>query len=234
MEKRNKLFLKNILFVLGHRKKHPWGESLGFKNARITSIFNGVPPTADALDVIARSENVNINWLLNGEGYPFYTHNWYSENKIVELFSSKGILQAILTDSLGRATLISFLRETFEYGDTEAKYRKYYVVPDVSLELLAESRAHIGDQLLIPVDSKTLDEINSGVLGPVHISSDIILREGSRISSDDFDDVLKSAGRFNVNAHDETALFNAFKRLDYRKRNAVLTIIDALSNTYDN
>lgn len=63
-------FMTRMNWVLGDRQKHPWGRSIGLKNSRIDSIFRGVPPQADALLMIRRAEQVNIDWLLTGEGQP--------------------------------------------------------------------------------------------------------------------------------------------------------------------
>jgi hypothetical protein len=63
-------FLSRIKWVLGDRQKHPWGRSIGLKNSRIVSIFDGVLPQADALLMIRQAEDVNIDWLLTGEGQP--------------------------------------------------------------------------------------------------------------------------------------------------------------------
>lgn len=63
-------FLSRMKWVLGERQKHPWGRSIGLKNSRIVSIFDGVMPQADALLMIRRAEKVSIDWLLTGEGQP--------------------------------------------------------------------------------------------------------------------------------------------------------------------
>lgn len=63
-------FLTRMKWVLGDRQKHPWGRTVGLKNSRIDSIFNGVLPQADALLAIREAEKVNIDWLLTGEGQP--------------------------------------------------------------------------------------------------------------------------------------------------------------------
>lgn len=63
-------FMTRMNWVLGDRQKHPWGRSIGLKNSRIVSIFDGVMPQADALLMIRRAEKVNIDWLLTGEGQP--------------------------------------------------------------------------------------------------------------------------------------------------------------------
>ncbi|MCG9597042.1 transcriptional regulator [Vibrio sp. Isolate25] len=64
-------FVSRLNLVLNGRKQTPWGKSLGLTGGAISSIFGGRIPGSEILNVIHRAENVNLNWLLTGEGSPF-------------------------------------------------------------------------------------------------------------------------------------------------------------------
>ncbi|AYV20480.1 transcriptional regulator [Vibrio mediterranei] len=64
-------FEERLTFVLKDRKKTPWGNSLGFTSTSISTMFNGHTPGPEFLSSIRRAENVNLNWLLTGEGSPY-------------------------------------------------------------------------------------------------------------------------------------------------------------------
>lgn len=234
MEKRNKSFLDGILFVLGERKKHPWGESLGFKNARISSIFKGIPPTADALEVIARAENVNINWLLTGEGPPFYTYDWYNEEQVKVLLSSAYRRQFILTDSGGRATLITGAPMRDERDDIVIEYYKLHVIPDINIDLLKEySHARADGQFLINVDPLILTSINEGYKSPVHLYYEGVLNAGRKIVESDFDIIYNAVKRDSISSADAKILLESVESLDFVKRRAIITIAQSLSNPHN-
>lgn len=72
-------------FVIKDRKKTPWGKSLGFTSPSITAMFNGHTPGPEFLNAIRRAENVNLNWLLTGEGQPYIVNSSIDEHHLAEL-----------------------------------------------------------------------------------------------------------------------------------------------------
>ena len=67
-------FDQRLSFLIKDRKKTPWGKGLGFTSPSITAMFNGHIPGPEFLQAIQRAENVNLNWLLMGEGQPYIVH----------------------------------------------------------------------------------------------------------------------------------------------------------------
>ncbi|HDZ3720101.1 TPA: hypothetical protein RSW56_000037 [Vibrio cholerae] len=74
---------KNRMYeILSDRKKTPWGKSLGFTSASISSIFKGERvPGPKFLAPICDMENVNLNWLLIGQG-PKYRAEYLTGNEL--------------------------------------------------------------------------------------------------------------------------------------------------------
>ena len=71
-------FEERLGFLIKDRKKTPWGKSLGFTSPSITAMFNGHIPGPEFLHAIRRAENVNLNWLLTGEGAPYIADYFHS------------------------------------------------------------------------------------------------------------------------------------------------------------
>ena len=86
----NKEFLERISFILGGRKKHPWGHALGIRSTRITQMFLGQVPTADALEIIHRAEGVSIDWLLTGDAAPFCVRHLTDQDGVALLRKQNG------------------------------------------------------------------------------------------------------------------------------------------------
>ncbi|MCJ0817976.1 helix-turn-helix domain-containing protein [Vibrio vulnificus] len=76
-------FDERLNFVLKDRKQTPWGKSLGFTGASISHIFSGGRiPGPEFLQAIRRAENVNLNWLLTGEGAPYIVEYYQSADAL--------------------------------------------------------------------------------------------------------------------------------------------------------
>ena len=78
-------FDERLNFVLKDRKQTPWGKSLGFTGASISHIFSGGRiPGPEFLQAIRRAENVNLNWLLTGEGSPYIVEYFQTADALTE------------------------------------------------------------------------------------------------------------------------------------------------------
>lgn len=76
-------FDERLNFVLKDRKQTPWGKSLGFTGASISHIFSGGRvPGPEFLNAIRRAENVNLNWLLTGEGSPYIVQYYQTSDEL--------------------------------------------------------------------------------------------------------------------------------------------------------
>lgn len=69
-------FEARLNFVLKNRKKTPWGKLLGLTSTSISSMFKGHTPGPEFLNAIGRAENVNLNWLLTGNGTPYIVNHY--------------------------------------------------------------------------------------------------------------------------------------------------------------
>ncbi|SIO94678.1 transcriptional regulator [Vibrio spartinae] len=85
-------FDERLIFLIKERKKTPWGKSLGFTSPSITAMFNGHIPGPEFLSAIHRAENVNLNWLLTGQGQPYVVSYYQSAEALND------IVQTMLDD----------------------------------------------------------------------------------------------------------------------------------------
>lgn len=60
--------ISTIVEKFGNGKNTVFASLIGVSEANVRNYKNGVMPKADFLEKIARSFDININWLLTGEG----------------------------------------------------------------------------------------------------------------------------------------------------------------------
>ena len=76
-------FIERLLEVLGDRKRHVWGVSLGFTNNRIHRLFRETEPlpSTEELALIGEAENLNLNWLVWGTGPKYRVQSFLHFNE---------------------------------------------------------------------------------------------------------------------------------------------------------
>jgi hypothetical protein len=67
----SKSFEERLEVVLGDRKIHPWGKSLGMTRGTIQRLKEGSFPDPEKLMPACRVENLSLSWLLFGLGTPY-------------------------------------------------------------------------------------------------------------------------------------------------------------------
>lgn len=72
--------ISTIVEKFGNGKNTVFASLIGVSEANVRNYKNGVMPKADFLEKIARSFDVNINWLLTGEGNMLRTESEKEEN----------------------------------------------------------------------------------------------------------------------------------------------------------
>lgn len=238
-KKSNRDFLWRINKILGQRSKHPWGDALGLKNTRIQSIFQGQVPTADALEIIHRAEKVRIDWLLTGDGPPFLVYSWLSDEQVSAIFGmerpvdEKLVELYLLTDGSGLATVVTTepVTRDYEWGAV-SRFTEVTVYPYVGRQTI-DACIRYGGVRVVSLDEKTFKEVSEGWKGPVHLLDGILEHysdaEGASASSI----IKKAIGRYEMPPEDEAKLLGHYRHLKNRERDAVMTVIGAMSKSYD-
>lgn len=72
--------ISTIVEKFGNGKNTVFASLIGVSEANVRNYKNGVMPKADFLEKIARSFDININWLLTGEGNMLRTESEMEEN----------------------------------------------------------------------------------------------------------------------------------------------------------
>ncbi|EOX1582968.1 transcriptional regulator [Vibrio cholerae] len=168
----DKFFVERLNLVLSDRKQTPWGKSLGFTGGSISSIFGGRIPGPEILNVIRRAENVNLNWLLTGEGKPFIVNYFPNAKDFVET------LDAMLNDECWKVCVCALAEQTvliltmpgqYEFKGKWVDYTMCEILVGHGSEELANVlRNHQGqrDIYITPdLPSETLKQIANGELG---------------------------------------------------------------------
>ena len=229
MEKRNFKFLDGILFVLGSRKKHPWGESLGFKNARITSIFNGVPPTADGLSIIHLSEKVRIEWLIAGiDCAPFAVCDLTGDN------THKNILEAdevfLCTDTDRNYFFVVTNVKTFKSEKIETSYKDILILRDKGL-LTSRDLGTKEVKLITLNNNHKANEFLTGHLGPVHLLPYLDKTDKPVLINKVIEQLIEN----DINSQYQNSPFDIslqrdFISLNEKERQAIKTITKSMAN----
>lgn len=112
-----KNFLSRLVFVLGDRKKYPWGAHIGLDRGIIERLFNGKEAKGETLAHISRLENVSITWLLEGKGSPYLVNKCTSDDEAADylgaLLDEHG-WTAYICETADRTALVLTLPASFE------------------------------------------------------------------------------------------------------------------------
>lgn len=76
------MFIDRIQKIAGGRKLTPWLKSIGWIANDVTRINAGAVPGSGKLQQLAEAENVNLNWLLTGQGQRHVVEHWLSDSSI--------------------------------------------------------------------------------------------------------------------------------------------------------
>ncbi|MER0354493.1 transcriptional regulator [Vibrio vulnificus] len=165
-------FEERLSFLLGDRTKTPWGADLGFTATSISTMFKGHIPGQEFLQAIRRAENVNLNWLLTGEGKPFIVHHFRKADELVET------VDAMLTDEDWTVYVCSLEKHTalvltqmgqYEFKGKWIDYTLCEVLVGQGSEELAQAlRKHLHQRNIYVLNNladSALNQIAGGQLG---------------------------------------------------------------------
>ncbi|MCG6265336.1 transcriptional regulator [Vibrio vulnificus] len=165
-------FEDRLSFLINDRKKTPWGKALGFTSPSITAMFSGHIPGQEFLQAIRRAENVNLNWLLTGEGKPFIVHHFRKADELVET------VDAMLTDEDWTVYVCSLEKHTalvltqmgqYEFKGKWIDYTLCEVLVGQGSEELAQAlRKHLHQRNIYVLNNladSALNQIAGGQLG---------------------------------------------------------------------
>lgn len=165
-------FEERLSFLIKDRKKTPWGKALGFTSPSITAMFNGHTPGPEFLHAIRRAENVNLNWLLTGEGSPYIVEYFQTADALTDyiaamLADEKWSVYVCSTHDI--ACLVLTQPGSYEFKGKWIEYRIIHVVvgpcDDVLGNVLRDNH-HDGEHIFVPTLSKeSRQAIISGQVG---------------------------------------------------------------------
>jgi len=226
----DKDFLERINFILGGRKKHPWGHALGIRSTRVTRMFLGQVPTADALEIIHRAEGVSIDWLLTGDAAPFCVQHLTDQNGVALLRQQNGAerYHLLTTPELTRIPALVLTRpeQRSIARNAVTRYTATILVAEIGPAMLQELAT---DRLyLTTIDEPTLERLKAGKLGPYELRR-TFLPHSRRAEAAELHRITERLGRRDsaVLSHQESALLCTYRRQSEHKRAAYRALLDA-------
>ncbi|WP_133512666.1 hypothetical protein [Candidatus Thiosymbion oneisti] len=225
----NKDFLERINFILGGRKKHPWGQALGIRGTRITQMFLGQVPTADALEIIHRAEGVSIDWLLTGDAVPFCVRHLTDQDGVTLLRKQNGDEQyhLLTTSELTRIPALVLTRSERRpiARNAVTQYIATILVAEVGhamMQEMAMDRLH-----LTAIGEPELERLQAGKLGPYELRQ-TFLPHSRRAEAADLHRITELLGRQGPAelSHQESALLCAYRRQPEHKQAAYRVLLD--------
>lgn len=165
-------FEERLNYVLQDRKQTPWGQSLGFTSTSISSMFKGHIPGPEFLYAIRRAENVNLNWLLTGEGTPYIADYFQSAEAlcdyVVAMLEDESWQVFVFSDNETAGVVLSQPGQ-YEFKGKRIDYTILHILVgpgNDSLIGVLKTHKKNGKSVLIPMlTDKEMQLITSGSLG---------------------------------------------------------------------
>jgi len=125
------IFLDRINFILQGRKITPWAKSIGLSNGDVSRIKDGKIPGPEKLVPICRTENISLNWLLEGVGEPYMVHHTFTDEETAELVSSHANderWQILVLKNNVYPAIVLTLPAIMQVGKNEVKYTAVEII----------------------------------------------------------------------------------------------------------
>jgi len=221
-------FFDRIEFLRGKTKVYPWLESMGMSRGTVTGLKNGGMLSADNLSIIARAKNVNLNWLVSGEGAP------YRVSAFADSESAIAHVHALGDEPWERITIV-MVEQSSSFALIMQNPGSYDVAGKIFEYVISET-------IIAPISTEIFDEINA--LKAVHrqaieatYSDASALMSGWQSARDFLSNaqlapsfVQEAIGAYNLNrsAKDNLSLADRIARLDPDRKNRILGYLDSI------
>lgn len=234
----NGSFQSRLAWIIGARDKHPWGRALGLSGTRITTMFRGQIPTADALLRIHAAERCNLDWLLTGEGAPFLVSG-ADDAATAAALDAEPITErwrAYLVRAPGPdpgAVLCAWpARAAFADDAEPATFTGLRIYAHGGpLTLRALNRVAV--VLALAVSVAELASLRAGQIGPRHLligtdESPPWIARGVLLEADDLGRIAEAASAYGGRPPDEVRLLACYRALCPPRREALLVLLEGV------
>ncbi|AWL12793.1 hypothetical protein HMF8227_02341 [Saliniradius amylolyticus] len=165
--------LDRLTHVLGDRTLHGWGKSLGLSDGKIQNMRKGKTPDPELLSILSRTENVNINWLLTGDGAPFKVHAFTNGDDLQDYLSTAledEPWRIIVVESYPEVTVVLHQPGQIDFAKRTIDYHVVEVLTGSRSKLLIEFLEQLARAGMLEVvqacTSLNKAEIRLGMVGP--------------------------------------------------------------------
>lgn len=219
-------FEERLNCVLQDRKQTPWGQGLGFTSTSISSMFKGHTPGPEFLHAIRRAENVNLNWLLTGEGAPYIVEYFQSADALTDYLCAmlhEEEWTVYVCSSHGTACLVLTQPGAYEFKNKWIEYRIVHVIVGPSDDMVGNvliDNHHDGKHIFVPLISE--EERHAIITGQV--GTYVLLDKNPPILN-----IFNATG--NIDELEFTAGQRTEKPIDITIMRAVVRIVDDCENT---
>jgi hypothetical protein len=238
-----------ITQVLDGRKIYPWAKAIGISKGSIEAIMKlGGMPGADVLTALRRSENVRLEWILEGRGSPFAVTVCATDAEAAELLVDMTRTETwSLTVVWDTSRVALVLEQPGSYGVKDGKddkdrqlYREVpYRIADILVGrvgigaiTIARALAGEGDVGLVIVESVVMTLLQRGELGTYRIwdAPDALMAKRQRI--DDKHPILSEFIHQmpTLETKDEVELVTYYRSMSPENKVAVNQVASAMAD----
>lgn len=204
---------------------------MGIRGTRITEMFRGRIPTADALAIIHRAEGVCIDWLLTGDGAPFCVRHLTDADGAALLRERSGNGQyhyhLLVTEPLRIPALVLIRSEQPQPVDPDrvAHSPATILVAQVGRAMMREI-AGTDDLYLTSLDAQVMGQLRAGNLGPYQLRQ-TFLPHGRRAEAADLHRITQFLDRSELPdlPPEEAALLRAYRAQPEHKQAACRVLL---------
>lgn len=221
--KKNTEFLERLIFLKNSRPTITWERNLDLERSSIQNMFDGQLPSIKALTRIAVVEQVNIDWLLFGNGNPYHRHEWLEGTALIDQLTSEinsGANATLMTNGIPSAILIMYFTHSDNY-----EARLYSNLDKDVLEFIAAKNLWEFE-----VSIEQFEKFSSGQAGPPLLIK--LMKPGLPfVQKDKLIELIKSNERIDL-SDDEKLVLSGFERLNKEKKAAVKLVIESMGQNF--
>jgi hypothetical protein len=237
-----KSFLSRTSVLLAGRDKHPWGKALGLSGRMVTRLFNHAePPGPEHLSLIARVENVSLNWLLLGQGAPYVTHCTHTDGETAQKlreflkeFPLSWIVYRI-TDG-DRAVLVLYRPDQYSMKDDCVDYKRVEVLtgPLGHQTMAVLTETPVASLREVQTDPETLARLAQGEIGAYELCrEDGVLERWRPLPAAELARIAEPPAGYALEM-DEKVMLDKYRRLPEDDKRRLQKIGDALDESDEN
>ena len=192
-------FRRRLDLILQGRKIYPWAASLGVSKGVAESMSKGVIPGSEILNAIMCKENVNISWLLSGEGPIYRVFHYATDMSFAMTIDAYEVAQEGWNISLciyeSLLAVVLSRTEQYTYKDKKIDYQAHKLITgpcgNMTIDVLKELYENTlfnnhGRYRIYRLNSGDFYFLVEGVTSPAVYTYNAIITDAVQMNNEDF------------------------------------------------